>query len=60
MGEGRQLSGTDPGKFANSQISIIAKIVAKFQYFANSFCSVVLFDLFFHNFHVLMEIMLLI
>ena len=55
---GRQFSGTDPGKVANSQISIITKKGAEFEYFANFFCNVVLFDVFYHHYHVWVEIVL--
>ena len=63
-GEGRQLSGIGLGNIAKSQISIIAKKVAekvaKCQYFANFFRGVALFDVFYHNFDIWMEIVLLI
>ena len=49
---------TDPGKIANSQISIIAKKGAEVDYFANFSCNVVLFDAFYHKHHVWMENML--
>ena len=51
-----KISGTELGKIANPQISIIAKIVATFEYFANFFRSIVLFDD--HNNNVWMEIVL--
>ena len=35
MRGGRQFSGTDPGKIANSQILIITKKGAEVEYFAN-------------------------
>ena len=57
-GGGRQFSGTDSGKIANSQISIIAKKGAEVEYFANFFCNVALFDAFYHKYHVWMENML--
>ena len=50
-GGGRRFSGTDPGKIANFQISIIVKNGAEAEYFAN-FCNVVLFDAVYHNYHV--------
>ena len=46
---------TDPEKITNSQISIITKKGAEVEYFANSFCNVVLFDAFYHNYNVWME-----
>ena len=49
-GGDKQSSGTDPGKIANSRISIIAKKVANIKYSANFFCSVMLFDAFYHNY----------
>ena len=55
---GRQFFGTDPGKIANSKVSIIAKKGAEFEYFANFLFNVVLFDVFYHNYHVWMEIVL--
>ena len=58
MRGGGQFSGTDPGNIANSQISIIVKKGAKLQYFANLLCSEVLFDVFHHNYHVWMDIVL--
>ena len=48
----RQFSGTDQGKIANSQTSIIAKKGAEVEYFANFFCNVVLFDAFYHKYQV--------
>ena len=41
---------------ASPQISIIAQKVAKFQYFADFFCSVLLFDIFHYNYHFQMKI----
>ena len=49
---------TDPGKIVNSQISIITKKGAEVEYFANFFLNVVLFDAFYHKYHVWMENML--
>ena len=46
---------SDPGKIANSQMSIIAKKGAEAENFANVFCNVVLFDAFYHKYHVWME-----
>ena len=54
----RQSSGTDPGKIGNFQISIIAEKGAEFKYFANFFRLEVLFDVFYNNYHVCMEIVL--
>ena len=54
-GGGRQVSRTDPGKISNSQISISAKKGAEVEYFADFLCNVVLFDAFYHNYHVLMK-----
>ena len=54
-GGARQFSGTDSGKIANSQISIIAKNGAEVEYFANFPSNVVLFDAFYHKYHVWME-----
>ena len=51
----RQFSGTDPGKIANFQISIVVEKGAEVEYFANFFCNVVLFHTFYHNYHVWME-----
>ena len=51
---GRQFFGTDPGKFANFQISIIAEKGAEFDYFSSFFCSIVLFDAFHDKYHVRM------
>ena len=51
----RQLSGTDPGKIANFQISIIAKKGAEVEYFANFFGNEELLDAFYHKYHVWME-----
>ena len=38
------------------QTSMFAKEVAKFEHFAYFFCSVVLFDVFHHDYHVWMDI----
>ena len=54
-GGGRQFSGTDPGKIANFQTSIMAKKRAEVQYFANFFCNEVLFDAFYHKYRVWLE-----
>ena len=43
---------TDPGKNANYSNLSYRKKVARFQYFANLFRSVVLFDVFSHDYHV--------
>ena len=50
-----QFSETDPGKIANSRISIISKKGAEVEYFANFFCILLLFDAFYHSYHVSME-----
>ena len=54
----RQFSGTDSVKIANSQISVFVKKVAKLEYFANFFRRVLLFDVFYHHYHVRREIVL--
>ena len=51
---GGQFSGTDPGKKANSQISIVAGKSSKLQYFANFFRRVVFLDAFYHDYRVWM------
>ena len=45
-----------PSKIINSQILIFAKRAAKFEYFASYFISLMLFDIFYRNYHVQIEI----
>ena len=56
-GEGGNFLGLtlEKSQILNFQLS---RRVAKLEYFANIFCRVVLFDVFYHNYHRWMEILL--